>query len=85
MAKAVPLSVCTSWVPPSRTHAADRARALGTFELRGAVVETVEKGAVQHMNALAKKYFGLDEYPNHNRKDVRAIYVIEPDGFSEMG
>ena len=55
------------------------------LEVRGRVVNTIEEGAVQHIDALAKKYLGMDVYPNHNDKDVRVIYVIEADGFSKMG
>src|SRR5262249_12244287 len=32
--------------------------------VRGRVVEVTEKGADQHIDKMAKKYMGLDRYPN---------------------
>lgn len=55
------------------------------LEIRGRVVEIVEDGALAHVDALTKKYLGLDEYPNHHPGDVRVIYRIEPESFSKMG
>ena len=55
------------------------------LEIRGRVVEIVEDGALAHIDALTKKYLGLDEYPNHQPGDVRVLYRIEPESFSKMG
>ena len=52
------------------------------LEIRGKVVEILEEGAVAHIDALAGRYLGLDEYPNHNDTEVRVIYKIEPIAFS---
>jgi len=52
------------------------------LEIRGKVVEILEEGAVAHIDALAGRYLGLDEYPSHNDTDVRVIYKIEPIAFS---
>jgi PPOX class probable F420-dependent enzyme len=52
------------------------------LEIRGKVVEILEEGAVAHIDALAGRYLGLDEYPYHNDTDVRVIYKIEPIAFS---
>jgi PPOX class probable F420-dependent enzyme len=55
------------------------------LEVRGRVVEITEEGAVAHIDALAKKYLGRDVYPYHNDKDVRVIYIVEPERFTRMG
>ena len=55
------------------------------LEVRGRVVDLVEDNALQHLNALAKKYLGVDVYPHHDDGGVRVIYVIEPQRFSKMG
>ena len=52
------------------------------LEIRGRVIEIAEKGAAEHIDSLAKKYLGLDEYPHHNAADTRVIYRIEPLEFS---
>ncbi len=52
------------------------------LEVRGKVVEVTEEGAVDHINSLAKAYFGRDEYyannPELRHKETRVIYRIEP-------
>ena len=55
------------------------------LEVRGRVVECTEGGADAHIDALAKKYLGLDEYPNRSPDEVRVIYRIAPERFSSMG
>ncbi|MFX1252739.1 MAG: PPOX class F420-dependent oxidoreductase [Promethearchaeota archaeon] len=46
--------------------------------IRGVVVERTEEGADEHINSLAKKYLGLDEYPYRNPTEVRVLYRIKP-------
>jgi PPOX class probable F420-dependent enzyme len=46
--------------------------------IRGKVVEITEKGADGHIDALAKKYLGLDTYPYRQPGEVRVIYRIKP-------
>lgn len=46
--------------------------------IRGKVVEITEQGADAHIDALAKKYLGLDSYPNRQPGEVRVIYRIQP-------
>lgn len=53
--------------------------------IRGKVVEITEKGADAHIDALAKKYLGLDTYPNRKPGEVRVIYRIEPLRAAVMG
>ncbi len=46
-------------------------------EIRGRVVEMTRDGADQHIDALAKKYMGVDEYPLRQPGEVRVKIVIE--------
>ena len=54
------------------------------LEIRGTVVEIIEAGADAHIDALAKKYMGLETYPNRQPGEQRVIYQIEPERFSMM-
>lgn len=53
--------------------------------VRGKVIEITEKGADAHIDALAKKYLGLDTYPNRQPGEVRVIYRIKPLHVATMG
>lgn len=53
--------------------------------IRGKVVEITEQGADAHIDALAKKYMGVDRYPNRKPGEVRVIYMIEPLHVATMG
>ena len=55
------------------------------LEVRGRVVEITEEGASEHIDALAKKYIDVDEYPGREPGEVRVMYKIEPLRFSFMG
>ena len=55
------------------------------IEIRGKIVEISEKGADAHIDALAKKYLGLDTYPNRKPGEVRVIYRIKPLHVGTMG
>lgn len=55
------------------------------LEIRGRVVDISEEGGAAHIDALAKKYMGLDTYPMHQPGVARVIYKIEPLRFSTMG
>ncbi len=55
------------------------------IQIRGTVTKETTEGAVAHINSLAKKYLGKDEYPYHNDKDVRVIYEITPSATQTMG
>src|SRR3989449_2786802 len=46
--------------------------------IRGRVVKITEDGAVEHINALAKKYRGMETYRSRSPDEVRVMYVIEP-------
>jgi PPOX class probable F420-dependent enzyme len=55
------------------------------LSVRGRVVEVTENGADQHIDKLAKKYMGVDRYPNRQAGEVRVIYKIEPQSSFVMG
>ncbi|MGI9646932.1 MAG: PPOX class F420-dependent oxidoreductase [Acidimicrobiia bacterium] len=49
------------------------------YAIQGRVVKTREEGADEHIDSLAKKYLGLDEYPWRAAGMVRVTYLIEAD------
>ncbi len=53
--------------------------------IRGPVVEITEEGADDHIDRLAKKYLGVDEYPNRRPGEVRVTYKILPEHVATMG
>lgn len=48
------------------------------LEVRGRVVEITEDGASEHIDQMAKKYLGADNYRNRAPGEVRVLYKIEP-------
>lgn len=46
-------------------------------EIRGRVAEMTHDGADEHIDALAKKYMDVDEYPMRQPGEVRVKIVIE--------
>ncbi|HEV3284293.1 MAG TPA: PPOX class F420-dependent oxidoreductase [Solirubrobacteraceae bacterium] len=48
-------------------------------EIRGRVVERTHEGADEHIDQLAKKYLGVDEYPMRQPGEQRVIIRIEPE------
>lgn len=47
--------------------------------VRGKVTEITEEDADDHINALAKRYMDLDEYPFREPGEERVIVRIEPE------
>jgi hypothetical protein len=47
-------------------------------EVRGVVEEITEDGADAHIDALAKKYMGVDSYPFRRPDQTRVMYKIKP-------
>jgi PPOX class probable F420-dependent enzyme len=47
--------------------------------IRGKVIEVTEKGADDHIDKLAKKYRGVEKYPNRRPGEVRVIFKIKPE------
>ena len=52
--------------------------------IRGKVTELTEEGADEHIDKLAKKYFGLDKYPNRSPGEQRIILKIQPEKIFHM-
>jgi PPOX class probable F420-dependent enzyme len=48
-------------------------------EIRGTVAERTHEGADEHIDALAKKYMGVDEYPLRQPGEQRVIIRVEPE------
>ncbi|MFY9555857.1 MAG: PPOX class F420-dependent oxidoreductase [Blastocatellia bacterium] len=55
------------------------------LEVRGRVAETIEEGADQHIDKMAKKYMGVDKYPYRQPGEVRVLYKIKPEHTTQMG
>ncbi|MBT8215442.1 MAG: PPOX class F420-dependent oxidoreductase [Acidimicrobiia bacterium] len=53
------------------------------FAIQGRVVEKRLEGADAHIDGLAKKYLGLDEYPWHSPDATRVIYLIAVEQIAE--
>jgi PPOX class probable F420-dependent enzyme len=53
--------------------------------VRGKIVRATEEGADASIDALAKKYMGVDTYPLRKAGEVRVIYEIEPTSVAAMG
>jgi len=48
--------------------------------VRGEVTALTEEGAVEHIDALARRYMDVEEYPNHGSEDApRVVIEIRPD------
>ncbi len=48
-------------------------------EIRGTVAERTHEGADEHIDALAKKYLGVDRYPARQPGEQRVILRLEPE------
>ena len=55
------------------------------LSVQGEVVEFREEGADAHIDALAKRYMGVDSYPYRTAEEVRVIYVIRPTAVHTFG
>ena len=53
--------------------------------IRGRVSKITNDGADAHIDKLAKKYMGVDEYPFRTPDEVRVMYYIEPERVASMG
>jgi PPOX class probable F420-dependent enzyme len=49
------------------------------LEIRGRVAERTRDGADEHIDSLAKKYMGVDEYPLRQPGEQRVIIRVEPE------
>ncbi len=55
------------------------------LEVRGEVTEIEEDPNMDFINAMAKKYLGMDEYPNHQPGDERIVLYLRPEHTTQMG
>lgn len=55
------------------------------LEVRGEVVRVEEDPDNDFINAMAKKYLGVDEYPYHQPGDERIVLYIQPEHTTQMG
>lgn len=53
--------------------------------IRGRVVEMTHDGADAHIDKMAKKYMGVDQYPFRQPGEQRVIVKIAPDNVALMG
>jgi PPOX class probable F420-dependent enzyme len=63
----------------------DPANAYRYVQIRGRVERVTEDGADAHIDRLAKKYLGADQYPFRQPGEVRVTYVIRPERVTTMG
>jgi len=54
-------------------------------EVRGRVAERTREGADAHIDAMAKKYMGVDEYPLRQPGEQRVIIRVEPEHVHAFG
>ena len=47
--------------------------------IRGKVTDLIEEGAHEHIDKMAKKYFGLEKYPLSSPDEQRIILKIKPE------
>ena len=55
------------------------------LEVRGRVAERRHDGADEHIDRLAKKYLGADEYPYRQPGEQRVIIRVEPETAAVRG
>jgi len=55
------------------------------LEVRGKVAAITEEGADSHIDKMAKKYMGQDNYPGRRPGEVRVLYKILPTKTTQMG
>lgn len=53
--------------------------------IRGEAIEVTRDGADEHIDALAKKYLGVNRYPNRRPGEQRVIVRIRADHVATMG
>jgi len=53
--------------------------------IRGRVAGRTHEGADEHIDAMAKKYMGVEEYPMRQPGEQRVIIRVEPDHVYHFG
>jgi len=49
------------------------------LQVRGRVVEITREGAEEHIDQLARRYLGVEEYPHRTPGEIRKIFKIKPE------
>lgn len=55
------------------------------LEIRGTVVQIDADPELDFINAMSKKYLGMERYPNHRPGDERVVVVVAPEHTTQMG
>jgi PPOX class probable F420-dependent enzyme len=55
------------------------------LEIRGEVTQIEEDPELDFINSMAKKYLGLDKYPNHQPCNERVVIFVKPRHTTQMG
>jgi PPOX class probable F420-dependent enzyme len=63
----------------------DSANPYRYIQVRGQVVARTNDGAEEHIDKLAKRYMGVDVYPDHSPKQPRVIYKVSTEHVQTMG
>ncbi|NAL78503.1 PPOX class F420-dependent oxidoreductase [Nitrososphaera sp. AFS] len=63
---------------------ADEDNPYSMITVKGRVVEQTTKGAVEHIDKLAKKYLNAERYPAHSPNMERVILKIKPEKISYL-
>jgi len=57
----------------------DQENPYNMVSIRGKVIDLITEGADEHLDKLAKKYFGVEKYPFHTPDEQRIILKIQPE------
>jgi len=71
--------------PRVAVNVVDPGNAWRLASIRGRVVEITTEGADDHIDALAKKYLGVESYPFRQPGQVRVKVTITPEHINEIG
>lgn len=63
----------------------DQANPYRYIQVRGKVTERTTDGADAHIDALAKRYMGVDSYPFRTPEETRVIYKLAPENVNTFG
>jgi hypothetical protein len=55
------------------------------LEIRGEVVRVKEDPDIEFISVMAKKYLGVDRYPNYRPGDERVVVYVKPSHTTQMG
>jgi PPOX class probable F420-dependent enzyme len=55
------------------------------LEVRGTAVRVEEDPKNEFIDAMAKKYMGVEEYPYHRPGDERLVVYVKPEHTTQMG